>query len=247
MTKICSSAYETSSNLGCETNLMMMRLVVHLADFKESGMLQSWGVGKLRAENTHRFSNSFEEQQRVGSKAPKKSDGDGYYYLDDQNIGKDCKWDCQSQTKDKDKKHKTTIRDSEIGIDRVTGFPIVNDGKDTSFKPFRDKEESSPNRDKEEVSICGNRGIIKRDRKEYEEEPAMATTKRKGLKGESASVLNSRWLFIGLPMKVWVWPTAFGDEDESWHSQGTGYHLRMGMMEEAQRLLCSSKGQRKTL
>ncbi|CAH7689479.1 hypothetical protein PPACK8108_LOCUS24564 [Phakopsora pachyrhizi] len=167
--------------VGLVTIFMAKGLDKHLADFKESGM----------------FSNSFEEQQRVGSKAPKKSDGDGYYYLDDQNIGKDCKWDCQSQTKDKDKKHKTTIRDSEIGIDRVTGFPIVNDGKDTSFKPFRDKEESSPDRDKEEVSICGNRGIIKRDRKEYEEEPAMATTKRKGLKGESASVLNSRWLVDG--------------------------------------------------
>ncbi|CAH7683043.1 Low temperature viability protein-domain-containing protein [Phakopsora pachyrhizi] len=130
----------------------------------------------------------FEEQQRADSKAQKKSDGDGYYYFDDQKIGEDCKWDCQSilstysnlenhprlirikeaigQTKDKDKKHKTTVRESKIGIDRVTGFPIVNHDKDTSFKPFKDIEESSSDRDEEEVSNCGNRGIIKRDRSE---------------------------------------------------------------------------------
>ncbi|CAH7667954.1 hypothetical protein PPACK8108_LOCUS2398, partial [Phakopsora pachyrhizi] len=39
--------------------------------------------------------------------------------------------------------------------------------------------------------------------------------------------------------------------DECWHSQrtghGPGHHLRMGVMEEAQQLLCSSKGQSKAL
>ncbi|CAH7683818.1 hypothetical protein PPACK8108_LOCUS17560 [Phakopsora pachyrhizi] len=88
--------------------------------------------GRMKIEILKRF----EQQQRVDSKALKKSDGDGYYYFDDQNIGEDC------QTKDKDKKHKTTFRD-------MTGFPIVNDGKDTPFKSFRDIEESSSNRDKD--------------------------------------------------------------------------------------------------
>ncbi|KAI8448690.1 hypothetical protein BY996DRAFT_6505221 [Phakopsora pachyrhizi] len=79
-------------------------------------------------------------------------------------TGKDRKWNCQSQTKDKDKKHKTTVRESKIGIDTVTSFPIVNNDKDTSFKLFRDNEKSSSNRDKREMSNCGNSGIIKRDR-----------------------------------------------------------------------------------
>ncbi|CAH7677340.1 hypothetical protein BY996DRAFT_6578074 [Phakopsora pachyrhizi] len=70
----------------------------------------------------------------------------------------------ESQTKDKDKKHKTSVRESKIGIDTGTGFPIVNNDKDTFFKPFRDNEESSSNQDKGEMSNCGNRCIIKRDR-----------------------------------------------------------------------------------
>ncbi|KAI8460041.1 hypothetical protein BY996DRAFT_6558694 [Phakopsora pachyrhizi] len=124
--------------------------------------------------------------QRVDSKALKKSYGDGYYYFDNQKTGKDCKWDCQSilntysnqedhprlirikeaigQTKDKDMKHKTTVRESKIVIDGVTGFQIVNNDKDIFFKPFRDNEEASSNHDKEKMSNCGNRGIIKRDR-----------------------------------------------------------------------------------
>ncbi|CAH7683216.1 hypothetical protein PPACK8108_LOCUS16620 [Phakopsora pachyrhizi] len=65
---------------------------------------------------------------------------------------------------------------------------------------------------------------------------------------------EDKWMSFGGDWRVWIWMMGNGVEDESWHSQGTGLWrswprtpLRMGVMEEAQQLLCSSKVQSKTL